>query len=515
MTLAKLVEGLLPGVRVVPAPSVAPPSARGADGVERTAYPRNFRPNTPQRRAKRMLDEKRIRFFIASAGRRGSKTQFCAAAFADLVVRDLEAKTLGLGRWEGYPSEPWVRPEGKDPKPFLRYFVVSPVHALNDEAKIALRTYFGHVDDPTPGLIEHQAEKPSVWWLRGGVRIDFLSADRPFLSVSHGYNGGWMDEADRTKKQIWDNLRPALSDHQGWCLFSTTPHGGWVYRNVWAKANIEAAEQVAKVEGCAASDILDPEFGGLSWTTAENDALPHLAAEMEVARRQLPPAIFRREYLADWQSFEGQVFTLEARHLAKWAPGRRHLRGWAGMDLGAVGKTSHKTSFSVTVEDMDHVFREAWTESAVDVLPFGDDAWARRKQGDRSTWSNRLWHAMHTVFGDGWSRIPLFLPADASVEKRVLKGYGFNVKDAFQEHEAAVTWVQVGLHSGKVTVGSEVLWGCLAQLRYPDPGKASTKLWVNERDDEWDGWRYSLSELIRRGESPTKAPLSAMGWNRV
>src|SRR5690606_23444028 len=121
--------------------------------------------------------------------------------------------------------------------------------------------------------------------------------------VSHGYNGGWMDEADRAKKEIWDNLRPALSDHQGWCLFSTTPKGGWVYRHVWAKCDRAAAEQVAQVEGVDVEDVLDPEFGGLTWTTAENDALPHLAAEMEVARRQLPPAIFRREYLCDWDAF--------------------------------------------------------------------------------------------------------------------------------------------------------------------------------------------------------------------
>lgn len=512
MTLAALVEGLLPGVRVVTPPEPAPRATRDELGVQRTAYPRDFRANTPQRRAKQLLDEGGFRFFIGAAGRRGSKTQLCAALMVDWIVRDLEHKTMGRGLWEGRPHEPWVKPEGKDPKPFLRYFVVSPTYGLNDEAKIALRQYLGHVDDPTPGLIEHQAEKPSTWWLKGGVRIDFLTADRPDLQVSHGYNGGWIDEADRTKKGIWDNLRPALSDHQGWCLFSTTPRGGWVFRHVWAKADRKAAEQVAKLEGLEVDEVLDPQFGGLTWTTAENDALPHLAEEMEVARRQLPPAIFRREYLCDWGAFEGQCFDLRAENHHKWQAGRRHLRIWAGMDLGAVGKTSHKTSFSVTVEDLDHIFREAWTESGVDLMPFGDDAWSQRERGDRSTWANRLWHALRSLVGESWRRVPVFLPADASVVKRAFKGYGFNVQDAYQEHEPALTWVQVALHNGKATVGSEVLWHCLAAIRFPEPGKSSTKLWVAEHDDEWDGWRYSLSELIRRGEAPTRAPLAALRY---
>lgn len=512
MTLASLIEGLVPGVKVITPPAAAPASTRDELGVERAAYPRNFRPNTPQRRAKALLDKGDFRFFIAAAGRRGSKTQFCAALFADKVIEDLENKTLGLGRWAGCPHEPWVRPEGKDPKPFLRYFVVSPTYALNDEAKIALRAYLGHVDDPVPGLIEHQSEKPSAWWLKGGVRLDFLTADRPDLAVSHGYNGGWIDEADRTKKGIWDNLRPALSDHEGWCLFSTTPRGGWVYRHVWAKANREAAEQVAKLEGVEVDDVLDPQFGGLTWTTAENDSLPHLAEEMEVARRQLPPAIFRREYLCDWGAFEGQLFDLEARNLHKWQIGRRYLRAWAGLDIGGIGKTSHKTSFSITVEDLDLVFREAWTESGHDILPYGDEAWGKRDRGDRSTWANRLWHALRSIVGDNWSRVPVYLPADASVVKRLWKGYGFNVQDAYQEHEPAVTWAKVALFNGKLSIGSESLWSCVAGLRYPERGKTSKKLWVDEHDDEWDGWRYSLSELIRRGEAPAKVPLSAMRY---
>ncbi len=512
MTLATLVEQLLPGVRVIPPPAPPPSSARAANGLLRLAFPRNFRPNTPQRRAREILLEGGFRFFIVGAGRRGSKTQFDGATFSDFIVRDITDKTTGSGRWTGRPADPWARGEGKDPEPFLRYFVLSPTHGLNDEPKIALRKYLGHVKDKVPGLIVSQKDHPSEWWLEAGVRIDFLSGDTPNMNVSHGYDGGWMGEAAKCKPAVWGNIRPALSDKQGWCLFDTTPEGhNWLWREVWARANREAAELVATLEGCSVEDVLDPEFGGYTWTTAENDSLPHLKREMEIARRQLPDAVFRREYLGSWDAFEGQCFDLQTQHAAKWQGGR-HLRVQAGIDLGNVGRTSHRTSFTVWVEDYAHDWWDARTESGADMLPFGDNAWALRTRGDRTTWANRLWAALYEIAGDGWRRVPVFVPADRPDVKRVFGEYGFNVEEAYQEHEAAVTWFQVAFKNARVKIGSDVLWNCLVGIHYPERGKASRKLWVDENDDEWDGARYGLTPQIRDGEMPTRAPLSAMGW---
>jgi len=468
-----------------------------------TLVPRNYTPHTAQKGFHRRVRD--ARFVAANSGRRGGKTKGGGGEFARRVARDLRRKqALGLA---------WVRGEGKDPDPFLRYAVVAPTYALLDEPRIALQNYFGRVE--SGGLIVSQTD--TTWWLVCGIRIDFRSGDRPERLVSHGYNGLWAEESARLKASVWtDNLRPALSDKNGWAIFTTTPLGkNWFWEHVWCKGDPAAAAELARLRSCEPEEILDPEFVCVSWTTADNDALPHLAEEMQVAKRQMSDALWRRNYLASFDAFEGQLFDLETRQFQKWKRGTR-LRAFAGIDLGNVGKTSHRTSFSIVVEPRPRDWHEARTESGTDLLPFGDDAWRAREKGDRSTWANRLWAALCDVVGaDAWRTVPVFVPADRPDVKRVFKEYGFKVAEAYQEHEPAVTWVQVALKNDRLLVSSEVLWNCLVGIRYPEAGRASTKLWVNENDDEWDALRYALSDVIRKGEAPTRAPLSVMGWNRV
>lgn len=473
-----------------------------------------------QRRAHALQDRERgwfTRFLVECCGRRGGKTQSGAGQFSSNMLADLDNKLLGREQWAGQPHAPWVRSEGKDPEAFLRYFVVAPTNALLDEPKIALRKYLGHVKDEEPGLIENQGRDENgiyCWWLVGGIRIDFFSGERPELLVGRGYDGGWFEEAARLKPSVWrDNIRPALSDKRGWAIFTTTPLGrNWFWREIWARGDAKAAALVARLEGGTAADYIDAEFACISWTTADNDAIPELAAEMEVARRQMPAALFRRNYLADFDAFEGQCFDLSARNARKWNRGERFRRVFAGFDSGNVGKTSHRSAFVIVVEGLDEVWHEAATESANDILPFGDDAWRERDRGDRSTWANRLYIALRTLMGDMWRAAPVFVPADRADIKREWERYGFNVMPAFQEHEAGLTWVQVALANGRLTVASECLWNCMSALHFPEAGKASRKLWVDENDDEWDALRYALSEVVRDGETPALAPLAAMGW---
>ena len=510
--LADLIAELLPGARVLKR-AEAPALVQCSElGVKAYTYPRHFAPNTPQRRALKIVRTQAPRFFVMCAGRRGSKTKCGAAVFVDLVLKDVEDKLLGRGKWAGFPQPAWVKTEGKDPEPFLRYFVMAPTYALNDEPKIALRKYFGHVKDAEPGLIESQADKPSVWWTRPGVRVDFLTGDTPDLNVSHGYDGGWLEEAARLKPAVYGNIRPALSDKQGWCVVSTTPKGrNWLWREMWAKGDAKAAALVAKMDSVEVADVLDPQFVCLSWTTADNDALPHLKIEMETARRQLPDAVFRREYLADFDAFEGQVFDLEDAHFVSPWGGKPYKRIWAGFDSG----WGHRGACSVAIQRSDRSFQEVGTDSASRVLPYGDEAWARREHGDRSTWANRMWALLRGVAGDQWHRVPVFIPADRPDIKQEWERYGFAVEAAYQEHEPAVTWMQTALKNGRFCMQSEALWTCMTALQYPEAGKSSKKLWKDENDDEWDALRYALSEVLREGYSPLRegTTLAAMGWS--
>lgn len=546
-SLAESIKALL-GLDVVERPKPDPPKKTtcvGGQSLYQFIYPRNYAPHTAQKKAhgpqnraplpdvpgesvedrarREHLRPKPIRFLVLCCGRRGGKTQASAAQFVANIVADIEDKLLGRGRWQGHPHEPWVRTPGKDPEPFLRYFVISPTHALNDEPKIALRKYFGHKDDTEPGLIVEQLEKPSVWWLKGGVRIDFLSADRPLLNVSHGYHGGWLDECARIKADLWENnLRAALSDHNGWAIFSTTPLGrNWFWESIWAHGDRRAAELLARMRGVEAEQILDEaQFACVSWTTADNDAIPGLKAEMELARRQLSDANFRRNYLADFEAFEGQCFDLDADHMApRWQPGMAWRAIYGGFDPGM----RHRAAFSIAVElPRGKGTRGGWseidTDSASGVLPYGDEAWARRDRGDRSTWANRAYHALKAVVGDRWTDVPIYMPADAAALAigQEWERYGFRIEHAFQEHEPAVTWMQTALKNRRFTLRTEVQWTCMTTLRFPGPGEKSTKLWIDKNDDEWDALRYALTEPISKGFSPLAdgAPLAALGWQR-
>lgn len=516
--LAAAVAHLMPGLELVQKPA-PPPPRRVLDlqgrPYEVSVFPRNIVPNTPQRRVVNLMRARKPRNVVEVAGRRGSKTQCSALVFIDRMLEDIENKLLGRGLWAGDPHPPWEPSAGKDPEPFLHYFVISPINALNDEPKIALRKYLGHIKDREPGLIVDQGENPSEWWVQGGVRVDFLSGDRPLNNVSHGYNGGWFGEAARLKPRVYeDNLAPALSDKLGWTVWDTTPLGrNWFYQDVWAHGDWKAAQTLARMRGVEPETIYDPKtWLCVSWTTADNDSLPHLKEEMERARLQLSDANFRRNYLADFEAFEGQVFDMTSSLLAKarWTRSDLWRRIWAGFDPGM----NHRASYSITVEKPSGGYREIRTESSSDVLPYGDDAWHRRTTGDRSTWANRLWAALYEVVGDRWGDVPVFLPHDRPDIAQEWERYGFNVQRAFQEHEPAVTWMQTAIRNGMFEVTTEALFTCMTTLRFPGPGESSKKLWVDRDDDEWDSERYSLSEVIRNGYSPLKdgAPLAAMGW---
>jgi hypothetical protein len=440
------------------------------------------------------------------AGRRGGKTQCGAGTMIDRILEDLEAWIALNGQWT-----PGL---GKDPKPSVQYMVVAPTYALLKEPKVALQRYLGGMV-AEGGLIVSQTEQ--TWWLVEGVQVDWRSGDRPERLVSQGLNGLWLEEAARLKASVWvDNLRPALSDKNGWAIFTSTPLGkNWLWREVWAKADPKAAEELAILEGKDVRDILDPQYGGVTWTTADNDALKHLAEEMEKARRALPYAFFARNYLASFETFIGQLFQLDrGRHFTREPapPIESTKRRFLGGDLG----TTHRSSFSLVVEGTDKpraTWHEVKTDSQSDILFDWQESWDRRMNGDQGCWTARVWKMLADYAGPSLVRtIPVFLPADRPDLKRQFEARGFSVRDAFQSHAPAVDFFSVLFTSNRLKVRSANLWRCMEALHTPENGKTSTKLWVDQDDDEWDGLRYAFSDPIRLGENPGGTALTALGW---
>lgn len=87
--------------------------------------------------------------------------------------------------------------------------------------------------------------------------------------------------------EIWQGeLRPSLSDTGGAALFTTTPAG---YNHAYD----------LYMQG-------GDEWAAFQWTTLEGGQVPE--SEIEAARRDLDPRIFRQEYEASFETLEGRVY---------------------------------------------------------------------------------------------------------------------------------------------------------------------------------------------------------------
>lgn len=478
------------------------------------SIPLNYAPHKYQRRlhALQLAGEERYKRFIAACcGRRGGKTYGGAAHFAARIMADLEEKLAGRGRWEGTPHYSWERGEGREPKPFLHYWLVAPTYALLDEPKKALQQVLGLVE--TGGVITHQTDRR--WWLLGGIQVEFKSGDNPLRLVGAGLDGAWMDEAARIKPDVWrNNLRPALSDQNGWGLFTTTPLGkNWFWSDIWARGDEDAADELATMEGKRVEDVLDTEMACIAWYTSDNTAIPALAEEMEIAKRQMPEALWRRNYKADFEAFEGQCFDLvRTKHFRTGKLDVNSLvKAWGGVDIGV---SKHPAVFVLVGQDRRGRFHELRTELRHKILPHHADAWRARETGNREYMTNVVWAAIEETLGPGyWNRIPIHFPADHGDWRRYFDGAGFRVATAFQSHEPGVTWAQIAFHNELLSITSPVLWRCLVNLRFPDEGETSSKLWVDKDDDAWDAFRYALSEPMRKvkhGKLPMPQPVGSI-----
>lgn len=232
----------------------------------------NYKPHSKQV----PFHRSKARFKALAAGTRGGKTYACAREFLRRVYRDRANKK---GR--------------------LNYWIIAPDYNLTEVAREELATILG-CDNPedmvsSPLVKKWNASKFRLW-LHGNILIEFKSAERPERLVARGLDGAWFDEAARCPAVAWANLRARLADRRGWCLFGTTPMGkNWFYDEIYRL-------------GDPLDELYDPWFRSFLFKTADNTAVPGLAAEVERARKQMPLRYFRRDFEASFEVFVGQVY---------------------------------------------------------------------------------------------------------------------------------------------------------------------------------------------------------------
>jgi hypothetical protein len=205
------------------------------------------------------------RFNVVPAGRRSGKTE--------LAKRKLVRRALGA-------TTSW-RPS---------FFAAAPTR---DQAK---RIYW----DDLKALVGRNmmAKPPSetdlcIYTLTG-AELWVVGLDKPERIEGKPWDGGILDEFGNCKPNAWGaNVRPALSDRQGWCDLIGVPEG----RNHYYDVNNNALAQMQELGAKS-------EWGSFTWPS--KDILP--PEEIAAAMRDLDELTFDQEYNASFVNFEGRAY---------------------------------------------------------------------------------------------------------------------------------------------------------------------------------------------------------------
>ena len=146
----------------------------------------------------------------------------------------------------------------------------------------------------------HLARSPNESQLEmqfvNGSTIALKGADDPDRLRGPGLDFVALDEFAWIDPYAWDVLRPALADRRGRALFTSTPAGfNWAY-DVFVRGQGD-----------------DPDWRSWQFTTAQAGIVP--PEEIDAARSDLDPRIFRQEYEAAFETLQGRVYSNFDRQL--------------------------------------------------------------------------------------------------------------------------------------------------------------------------------------------------------
>ena len=447
-----------------------------ASGRLRTALFTGYRPHAKQID----LHKSCARYLAIVAGRRSGKTYAGAREFMRRVFRDFAAWRARGGEW----WEPGNLSElGGEFKAALTYWVVAPTYQLGHLQRQEVFEILGGFDSPL--ILKYQRSENRLW-LVGGVKIEFRSADRPQFLVGDDVNGVWMDEAARIKAEAWlDNIAPALWGTGGWAIFTTTPLGhNWFYEEIWQRT----------------PHGLDPrgrskDYAGFHFTTRDNTRVPALVAEAERAERNLPRAIYLRNYEASFDAFVGQIFpmfTNDETHVIQAIPWNRLVKRWGAIDWGTGNPGAH---LELARDDRGklYVLREDYQRD----LPLKPPTHAL----SADSWLNRILAAERRGAEYWW--------ADPSGRGQIrqLTDEGLDVRAALNDVHAGIAAVATMLTPAAAETGGTpepslyIHAGCanlrreLASYRWDESGEKPVK----ERDHSVDALRYGIYTEHMRG----------------
>lgn len=144
--------------------------------------------------------------------------------------------------------------------------------------------------------------------LTNDTLIRVVGLDRPerIEGETPSWNGGMITETPDIKQEGWfANVRPTLSDTKGFCILDGVPD----YRHAWYLGLAEYAAggyipETMPLHGAYAENPDDKEWCFYSWFSS--DVLDE--KEIDSARKQLDPKIFRQEYEGSFERTGGLAY---------------------------------------------------------------------------------------------------------------------------------------------------------------------------------------------------------------
>ena len=169
--------------------------------------------------------------------------------------------------------------------------------------------------------------------LVNGSTITFRSGDNPDRLRGTGKDWIWLDEACFMNKYVWEVVYPTLTSTNGIAWITTTPQGyDWVYDSFYKPA----------IDG-------DKDYQAWKFTTLDN---PYIDADLvEKARNDMTDVMFRQEYLASFEKFEGLIYPDFNNKLhIRNSPNKITDTYFVGLDVG----WNHPTACVLVKEDKEH-----------------------------------------------------------------------------------------------------------------------------------------------------------------
>ena len=239
----------------------------------------------------------RAHFVHICAAIRTGKTYGAARAFMLRVIRDRRR----------------FNPPNAAPRHDLLYWVLGPTYKQTRAQKKQLIDLIPswQVDWDRQGRSEafwDEKGGDGMVFLKGGVAIECRSAEDPESLVAEKVRGFWVTEAARVKQKALQNLDGRVANYaDGWGIYDTSPFGHCAYYVDYAKP------------------AMDGEAPGSSYHEWDAWASPYVPDEkIREAQARMAPSFFRRDFLASWDTFQGQIYHEwdERQHLRHECPFR-------------------------------------------------------------------------------------------------------------------------------------------------------------------------------------------------